>query len=250
MSDLSLAIANHRFGFARLVYDYFCSEPYINQVIAHSGEANQMHAKGLRHARRGRPRTFNRGSALATATELFWKKGYEATSIADLCSSIGIEAPSLYAAFGSKETLYCECLDHYQRTISPLIWNGLETARTAREGFASVLYGTARVLPSTIRASGCMVTLSAAGANGETALGKKVKAERGAGLKRLEGRLRRGVADGDVVRRVNIKAISRFFLDIQQGMAVQARDGANTRILREIASLAMKAWPVLTDPDN
>ena len=201
-------------------------------------------------ATRGRPRTFDRESALSTATELFWKKGYEATAVADLCRSIGIEAPSLYAAFGSKEKLYCECLDHYQQTIAPLIWNGLETARTARDGFASVLYGTARVLPSTIRASGCMVTLSAAGENGDTALGQKVKGVRAVGLKRLEACLRRGIANGDVPRRVNIKAISRFFLNIQQGMAVQARDGANTRILKEIASLAMKAWPVFIDPDN
>jgi AcrR family transcriptional regulator len=196
-------------------------------------------------ATRGRPRTFDRDAALTTATELFWKKGYEVTSIAELCDSIGIEPPSLYAAFGSKENLYSECLDYYQQTIAPLIWDGLDKAPTAKDGFAAVLHGTAKVLPSTIRASGCMVTLSAAGENGDTALGKKIKAARGAGLKRFEARLRRGIADGDVPRRVNVKAIARFFLDLQQGMAVQARDGASTRTLKEIASLAMKAWSVL-----
>lgn len=196
--------------------------------------------------RRGRPRAFDRNAALSTATELFWKKGYESTSIAELCDSIGIEPPSLYAAFGSKDNLYSECLDYYQQTISPLIWDGLDKSSTAKDGFASVLQGTAKVLPSTIRASGCMVTLSAAGEDEETALGKKVKAARKAGLKLFEVRLRRGIADGDVSRRVNVKAVARFFLDIQQGMSVQARDGASNRALKEIASLAMKAWPVLT----
>jgi AcrR family transcriptional regulator len=92
-------------------------------------------------AKRGRPRTFDRDAALITATELFWKKGYDATSIAELCDSIGIEAPSLYAAFGSKENLYSECLDYYQQTISPLIWDGLEKAPTAK----AVLHATAEV---------------------------------------------------------------------------------------------------------
>jgi AcrR family transcriptional regulator len=196
-------------------------------------------------AARGRPRKFDRDAALTTATELFWKKGYEATSVAELCESIGIEAPSLYAAFGSKENLYSQCLDYYQHTIAPMIWDGLDKAPTAKEGFAAVLHGTAEVLPSTVRASGCMVTLSAAGENGDTALGKKVKAARGAGLKLFEARLRRGIADGDVPRQVDVKAVARFFLDIQQGMTVQARDGASTRTLKQIASLAIKVWHVL-----
>jgi hypothetical protein len=67
-------------------------------------------------------------------------------------------------------------------------------------------------------------------------------------LKRFEARLRQGIADGDVSKEINIKSIARFFLDIQQGMAVQARDGASTPVLEEIVSLAMKAWPVLTVP--
>ena len=62
---------------------------------------------------RGRPRAFDREAALAQATRLFWLKGYEATSIADLTEAMGIGSPSLYAAFGSKEALYAEALRHY-----------------------------------------------------------------------------------------------------------------------------------------
>jgi hypothetical protein len=91
-----------------------------------------------------------------------------------------------------------------------------------------------------------MVTLSAVGENGDIALGSKLKAARRVGLKRFEARLRRGIAEGDVLQGINVKANARLFLNIQQGMAVQARDGSNTRTLKGVASLAMKAWSVLT----
>ena len=72
--------------------------------------------------RRGRPRGFDRAAALAKATRLFWEKGYEATSISDLTEALGIGAPSLYAAFGSKEALYTEALNYYCESNEALVW--------------------------------------------------------------------------------------------------------------------------------
>ncbi len=76
-------------------------------------------------APRGRPRAFDRDAALDAATEMFWRRGFSATSMADLCEAMGISAPSLYAAFGSKEDLYEAALKHYSETSSPLIWGRL-----------------------------------------------------------------------------------------------------------------------------
>ena len=68
-------------------------------------------------AARGRPRGFDRDSALRCAMLLFWERGYEATSISDLTAAMGINSPSLYAAFGSKEALFRESIELYGRTI-------------------------------------------------------------------------------------------------------------------------------------
>ncbi len=81
---------------------------------------------------RGRPRGFDRQEALEQATRLFWVKGYEATSIADLTQAMGIGSPSLYAAFGSKEALYAESLQHYAETNEHLVWAAFHSADTAR----------------------------------------------------------------------------------------------------------------------
>ena len=64
----------------------------------------------------GRPREFDRDVALQEAMLVFWRKGFLATSMNDLCDAMGIRSPSLYAAFGSKEALYIEAVGHYAKT--------------------------------------------------------------------------------------------------------------------------------------
>src|SRR5262245_8528467 len=112
--------------------------------------------------RRGRPRAFDREAALAKATRLFWEKGFEATSIADLTDTMGIGAPSLYAAFGSKEALYAEALKHYSESNAALVWERFSTADTAREAVLSFLLDSAAALTGAVAdiPRGCMVTLS------------------------------------------------------------------------------------------
>src|SRR6476661_2036032 len=64
---------------------------------------------------RGRPRSFDRDAALAAAMDVFWEKGFEATSITDLTEAMGINPPSLYSAFGDKEKLFLEAIEAYQQ---------------------------------------------------------------------------------------------------------------------------------------
>src|SRR5687767_835312 len=111
---------------------------------------------------RGRPRAFDREEALAQAMRLFWRKGFEATSISDLTAAMGIGSPSLYAAFGSKEALYVEALHHYGENFEPLVWDGFRSAGPAREAVMAYLLDSAAVLTGSVADNppGCMVALA------------------------------------------------------------------------------------------
>jgi AcrR family transcriptional regulator len=195
---------------------------------------------------RGRPRGFDRSLALGAATEVFWRKGFTATSIADLCAAMRINSPSLYAAFSSKEALYEEAIRHYEATYAPQIWGSFATAPTAQEAVAAFLMASAAILPATAKPGGCMVTLSTVGEEGCARLGEFVSAVRRAGLTKIRTRLEAAVAEGEIAADVDLRSVARFYLGVQQGMSIQARDGASRDELEAMAQAAMESWPVLT----
>ncbi|HTG38710.1 TetR/AcrR family transcriptional regulator [Sphingomonas sp.] len=197
---------------------------------------------------RGRPRAFDRDEALDRATRLFWEKGYEATSIADLTAAMGIGSPSLYAAFGSKENLYAESLRHYRERNEAIVWGRFFTADTAREAVNAYLTDSAAALGGCIpdMPRGCMVTLSAVGSEGHSDLGDLVRANRHAGFERLLMRLRQGVNDGDIPPGTDLNALARFVQTVQSGMSILGRDGAGRSDLEAVAALAMLGWDART----
>lgn len=193
---------------------------------------------------RGRPRAFCRETALERATRLFWCKGYEATSIADLTEAMGIASPSLYAAFGSKEALYAEALAHYDKVYGSQFWTRFLAATTVREAVGAYLMDTAtRVTPDAgERPSGCMVTLSTVGSEGHAQLGDAVGASRADGLGRLTARIEQGVADGEIPASIDVLQLARFVQTVQNGMAVMSRNGASRAELEGVACIAMQGW--------
>jgi AcrR family transcriptional regulator len=197
-------------------------------------------------AERGRPRGFDRDLALAKAMEVFWIRGYESASIAELTAAMGIVSPSLYAAFGCKEELFREALRLYSATESKLIWGGVEAAPSARAGFESFLYATARVFTRPDKPTGCLVVLSALQANELTQTVREELIQGRLGMiEKLQARLKRGQHDGDVPARTDTKAVATFFATVQQGMSIQARDGATCTTLGAIAWAALVGWDSL-----
>ena len=175
---------------------------------------------------------------------LFWRRGFTATSIADLCAAMGIASPSLYAAFGSKESLYAEALAHYVERTVPVISVPLEAAPTTRAGIEAFLLASAAALPARPgKPAGCMVTLSAVGDEGCPALGRRVAEARADAFARLKARIARGVASRELPPGTDCAALARFYLAVQQGMSIQARDGATAAELEAVARRAMAAWP-------
>lgn len=193
---------------------------------------------------RGRPRAFDKDRALETAMVLFWKNGYEGTSITDLTSALGITPPSLYAAFGSKDALYREALDLYLATRSDRMVKAIEKKGSARAALEAMLKEAADLFTSAGAPRGCLV------ANGvlRCAAEHHPVAEHTATLRRLapdaiKRRLDRAREEGELPPSVDTTALASFYASVIQGMSVQAVDGASRTRLRDIAKCAMAAWP-------
>ncbi|GAA2400666.1 TetR/AcrR family transcriptional regulator [Streptomyces glaucosporus] len=193
---------------------------------------------------RGRPRSFDRDTALEKALRAFWEHGYETTSIADLTRAMGIAAPSLYAAFGDKRTLFEEVVEVYVRRYGGFIGRALTEEPTARDAVGRVLREAAVEYTEPGRPPGCLVinaAVNAAPASAEVA--GALRAMREENVRAFASRIRTGVAAGELPEDTDALALARFATSVMQGMSQQARDGAGREELEAVAATAMRAWP-------
>lgn len=202
-------------------------------------------------AERGRPRSFNRADALRRAMEVFWAKGYGGASLSDLTAAMGINSPSLYAAFGCKEALFREAVELYGVTEGGRIWDGMAGAPSARAGIETMLHASAEELTRPGRPHGCLVVLGTINADGvDQALGEEMRQQRAHGGELIRTRLARAVSDGELPHGLDLRTIATFYTTVQQGMSIQARDGATRKALLAVADCAMAAWDSLVTPPD
>ncbi|EPH43422.1 TetR/AcrR family transcriptional regulator [Streptomyces aurantiacus] len=198
---------------------------------------------------RGRPRAFDRDTALRRAMEVFWKQGYEATSMTDLTSAMGIASPSLYAAFGSKEKLFREAIALYGATEGAPMTRALTELPSARAAVEAVLRENARTYVAGDSPSGCMIVLAATNCSPANApVQEHLATQRKAGAELMARRLERGVEEGELPARTDTEAMAAFYTTVIQGMSVQARDGATRADLDKTVDRAMAAWDVVAAP--
>ncbi|GAA3407378.1 TetR/AcrR family transcriptional regulator [Paenibacillus hodogayensis] len=102
-----------------------------------------------------RRREFDVEQALDAAMQLFWEKGYEAASLSDLTSAMGIQRPSLYAAFGDKQGLFEAALRKYTQAHALALRSILHSKTSVKESFRSLFEGLVEAEYAGNRNRGC-----------------------------------------------------------------------------------------------
>ena len=204
------------------------------------GKVTRFRAKPLPP---GRPRAFDPDKALDAALRVFWEKGYEGASLADLTKAMGINKPSLYAAFGDKAELFGKVVAHYLKQQSTL-WNDAFALPTARAAVLKILNSIADAITNGKNPHGCLLVRAALSCGDEADCIKKELAQKRAESEHmLRARFLRAQAEGELGPGVDIVALSRFFSAILRGMSVEASGGASRTQLQSVIDLAMAAWP-------
>jgi AcrR family transcriptional regulator len=192
---------------------------------------------------KGRPREFDLDEALDRALRVFWRRGYEGATLPDLTEAMGINRPSLYAAFGSKEELFRKALNRYAEGPAAYVREAL-TEPTARAVAERLLGGVIDLVSDRRNPRGCLLVQGAlaCGATAES-VRRELVARRVAGEAAVRQRFERAIADGDLPADVDPADLARYVVTVIRGMAVQAAGGASGEELRRVAAMALRAWP-------
>jgi len=180
---------------------------------------------------------------LRSAVNLFWAKGYDGTSLQDLQEAMGgIQPPSLYAAFGSKEELFHEALDLYRAERGGHTAKALMGTDTAKSAIGALLRSAATVFTEPGTPKGCMILtgMTICSSEGARARLRRMHLEP---PELIRKRLQRGVDEGDLPAGLDLEAVAAFYATVLQGMSMRARDGASRKALLAVSDLAMAAWP-------
>ncbi|MEM6159392.1 TetR/AcrR family transcriptional regulator [Erwinia sp. P6884] len=197
---------------------------------------------------RGRPKTFNREAALDKALELFWRHGYEGTSLSDLVEATGAKAPTLYAEFTNKEGLFRAAVERYTERFS----GQRKTALCCPD--ISVMEGVERYFRSTAlcftdgnNPAGCFFICTSTALSADSAGVADMLRDR---HRNQENELKTFLLErqqkGELGAGTNIDGLAGYLVCLLQGMSVRAREGATREDLDEIITTLMQQWPTLS----
>ena len=181
--------------------------------------------------------------ALEAALGVFWRKGFEGTSYADLVAATGVERPALYSAFGNKDALFLRALERYGAHYGNYVWDAL-SLETSRQVAAAVLEGAVELNTRFADRAGCF------GINGALAGSDESEPSRLALIKwRADGeavlrdRFERAKREGDLPLDADPAVLAAYILTVAHGMAVQAKAGFARETLMSVARQALLSWP-------
>jgi AcrR family transcriptional regulator len=193
---------------------------------------------------RGRPRAFDRDEALERAMHLFWRRGYEATSISDLTEAMGITPPSLYAAFGDKKRLFFEAVDRYQAGTGSFAQAALCDEPTAERAMRRLLIETIDSFFEKNNPRGCMVVLAATNCTTDSSdILDELAARRRAAERVVRDRVAAGRDAGEFAVDTDVDTLAGTIVTTLYGLSIKARDGASRAGLRKVVEQVMSTWP-------
>lgn len=191
----------------------------------------------------GRPREFDVDEALQAAMVLFWRKGYEGTSLTDLTDGMGITRPSLYGTFGNKEELFRKALERYEEGYMGFFREAMKEP-TSRAVVEKMMNGYVEALTASCNPGGCMgINAALACSDASAEVQKAVIEKRKFGEKTLCERFVRAKEEGDLPEGTDPADLARYVMTVSQGMAVQAVAGAGRDALRKVVDMTLRTWP-------
>jgi AcrR family transcriptional regulator len=191
----------------------------------------------------GRPLSFDRGAVLHKAMLLFWRHGYEGTSLSDLTAAMGVTPPSIYRAFGDKKHLFLEAVNRY--LSGPVASESIiADAATAREAARGLLQAAATGFTSAHFPPGCLLASSAISCSpGAADVQGKLAAIRRKVEARLKDKILGALKAGEIAAETDAGALAAHIMAVIQGMSTLARDGATREKLIRLVDIAMRGWP-------
>jgi len=198
--------------------------------------------------KKGRPLSFDREAALHRAMLLFWRHGYEATSLNDLTSALGVKPSSIYTVFGDKKRLFLEAVARY--TSGPITSQTIiDQAANGREAARGLLLAAAEGFTGHDTPAGCLLASAAISCSHSA---NDVQEELAAIRRGIEARLQQkvvaSIATGLLPADTHAEALASMTMAVIQGMSTLARDGAPREKLLRLADAAMQAWPAAQQP--
>jgi AcrR family transcriptional regulator len=192
---------------------------------------------------RGRPPAFDHEEALEKALRVFWLRGYEGASMAELTEALGINRPSIYAAFGNKEELFRKALSKY--LAGPVAYAAEAVNEpTSRQVVEKLLARSAELLTSPNNPSGCMIVQGALSCGqGSELIQQELIAHRKGYEDSLRQRFELAQRQGDLPDSVNASQLAKYVATVHQGMSVQATSGASLEDLMAVVEITLRNWP-------
>jgi AcrR family transcriptional regulator len=194
----------------------------------------------------GRPREFDYDKALDQAMRVFWQKGYEGTSMPDLTEAMGINRPSIYAAFGNKEELFKKALERYSQNSMNTFREKL-SAPKLRDAVGALLCAAASSFCCDETPKGCMSVTSALVGSDDAENACNITSSHREGIvKLLQERFEKGISDGELAPGTDTRALARLISAVLNGMSVQSAGGVPGKELKAVAEAALNAIPIQT----
>lgn len=192
----------------------------------------------------GRPRAFDPENVLDKATDLFWRHGYDATSVSALTSSLGITSSSLYATFGDKKQLFTTVVERYQKLGKRRFDDAFSRASNSIDGIRNYLHDLAEDYTNPDHPSGCLVTTAAINCppNSED-VEHYLRDLRQQSKTALIAQFHRDIERGTLPSDPTARQLGTYFAALIQGMSQQARDGATRDELNSIVDLGLTILP-------